>query len=103
MRHLFKIHQDATTGSTLALLSAGINEHLWIFLKLGVPHFYVCPDRFLCRNQDSVPQFPKNIPGVTKVNEAPCMIGSRQPIRLWRNVARPAAKNIELTIFDLIT
>ena len=45
----------------------------------------------------------KNIPGVTKVNEAPCMMGSRQPIRLCKNVARPAAKNIELTIFDLIT
>ena len=51
----------------------------------------------MCRN------LKKNIPGVTKVNEAPCMMGSRQPIRLCKNVARPAAKNIELTIFDLIT
>lgn len=72
---------------------------------MTVRTFFVCfcTSKIATRNQASVSKLYKNIPGVTNVNEAPCMIGSRQPIRLCRNVARPAAKNIELTIFDLIT
>ena len=87
----------ATSGFMSAIINVRYEFKLSHFFKVAA---YICSDL----NFDRVSQkMIKCNPGVTKVNEAPCMIGSLHPIRLCKNVARPAAKNIELTIFDLMT